>query len=85
MHVYVFLFFGENSGPLTVTQFVQRYTDLHQHAAPIHTHARKGISNRKTNCLNIDDTDSESNDNADGVIDPSQPWLDEWNSYFNTH
>ena len=74
-----------NSRPLTLYQFVQRYTDLHQHAAPSPPHARKGILNHKMNHLNIDDTDSDSDENTDGVIDPNRPWLDEWNTYFNTH
>ena len=37
------------------------------------------------NRLNIDDMDSDSDENTDGVIDPNRPWLDEWNTYFNTH
>ena len=37
------------------------------------------------NRLNIDDTDSDSDENTDGVIDPNRLWLDEWNTYFNTH
>ena len=35
------------------------------------------------NRLNIDDTDTESDD-TDGVIDPSRLWLDEWSTCFNT-
>ena len=64
---------------------MQWYTDLHWHAEPSLTHACKGILNHKMNHLNINDTDSESDENTDGVIDPSRPWLDEWNTYFNTH
>ena len=35
--------------------------------------------------MNIDDTDSESDDGSNKAVDPSRPWLDEWNMYFNTH
>ena len=41
----------------------------------------KAKTHRKTKRLNIDDTDSESNDNNNETSDPSRPWLDEWNSY----
>ena len=61
---------------------MQHYTDLHWHTALILTHACKAISNHKMNCLKINDTDSESNNNADGVIDLSRPWLNKWSSYF---
>jgi hypothetical protein len=64
---------------------VQRHKDLHQHAAPVSTCVRKGASHRKKNRLNIDDTNSETDDLSDEALDPNRPWLDEWNSYFNTH
>ena len=81
VHVYVFLLFGVNSGPLKYyTQFVQQYNDLHQHVVPILTHTHKGTSSHKMNRLNIDDTDSESDANNNGMTDPSRPWLDEWNT-----
>jgi hypothetical protein len=35
--------------------------------------------------MNIDDTDSESDNGGNEAVDPSRPWLDEWNTYFNTH
>ena len=41
----------------------------------------KAKTHRKTKRLNIDDTDSESDDNNNETSDPSRPWLDEWNSY----
>ena len=78
MHTSVFLLFGVNSGPLKYyTQFVQWYNDLHQHVVPILTYMCKGTLSCKMNCLNIDDTDSESDANNDGMTDPSRPWLDE--------
>lgn len=64
---------------------MQRYNDLHQHAVPPSTHARKGTSRAKTSRMNIDDTDSESDNGGNEAVDPSRPWLDEWNTYFNTH
>ena len=41
----------------------------------------KAKTHRKTKRLNIDDTDSESDDNNNETSDPSRPWLDKWNSY----
>jgi hypothetical protein len=61
---------------------VQRYNNLHQHAAPA-ARICKGSSHHKTNHLNIDDMDSESDDNSNDLMDPNRPWLDEWNTYFN--
>lgn len=64
---------------------MQRYNDLHQHAAPNSTRVRKSNSRHNTSRLNIDDTDTESDNNDDDSTDPNRPWLDEWTMYFNTH
>ena len=43
------------------------------------THGRK-----KSHCHNIDDTDSESETEMTAA-DPTKPWLNEWNTYIQTH
>ena len=62
---------------------MQWYNELHQHAAPRSARVRKGTS-CNANRLNIDDTDSESDDDDTKASDPSKPWLDKWNTYFHT-
>lgn len=64
---------------------MERYNNLHQHAEPTSTRSRKITTRPETNHLNIDDTDSDSDDGANEMVDPSNPWLDEWNTYFNVN
>jgi len=44
--------------------------------------ASKETLRRKKSRHNIDDTDSEIEVAA---VDPMKPWLDEWNTYIQTH
>jgi hypothetical protein len=34
--------------------------------------------------MNINDTDSESDEDND-IIDPNRPWLDQWTAYLNSN
>lgn len=64
-------------------RFIQKYNDLRKHAATIFTHDRKPSSSNNPRRLNIDDTDSESDEDSEDV-DPDRLWLNEWSAYLNS-
>ncbi|KAH9063531.1 hypothetical protein EDB87DRAFT_199265 [Lactarius vividus] len=65
-------------------RFLQKYNELREHAATISAHDRKPSSSNNFRRLNIDDTDSESDEDSEDV-DPDRLWLNEWTAYLNSN
>ncbi len=73
-----------------ISQFIEQYQKLHAHLqmASLSTHKSKTLSLNGLHHQNVDDTDTEDDDDDDvfdNLVDPSRPWLEEWNLYLNTH
>jgi hypothetical protein len=70
---------------VVLTCFLQRYDNLHEHAATTSTRICKPSTSNKSGQefgrMNIDDTDSESDEDGD----PGRPWLNEWATYLNSN
>ena len=70
---------------LILVQFIERFNDQNNKPSPEPTNTRKAPSSSKPGHRNVDDTDSESDEDCQQVVDATNSWMDEWKSYLNTH
>jgi len=77
---------GRLSKYLPCEQFIERYKHLHKPNTTSQSQAKKRTTpTKKGRRRNVDDTASEDSDTGGDLVDPTRPWIAEWNLYVNTN